>query len=161
MKNKYLAYTKNILITSGVSLLTGAAVAGLTRLVTDNDTTISVASTVSEYVAAYSTFLPLHKKNNKDIYYDEQGKFKRKEFYIDQVKLTGAFFVIDAIYLIGKPLIMRKMLNSGVDSSTASIYTDAILFPALIALSVPLAKISGNIRSKSSKLEEEVKNNDP
>ncbi len=40
--------------------------------------------------------------------------------------------------------------------SQASLYADAIFYPVLMAAAFPIAKITGNIRSKEKNLEDKV-----
>jgi len=148
MVNKYLSFAKNVGIASVAGLAVGAGAAELAHLVSDNKTLTSIVSTLGEYVAAYSVFLPLHARDNPDLYKDEQGNFKTREFVKDQLKLAGGFVLIDIAYLTGRPIITREFLESGFSPSQASLYADAISYPALIALAVPVAKLTGNIRSK-------------
>ena len=68
MKNKYISFAKNIGIATVAGIATGAGAAELSNLISDNKTATAIASTISEYVAAYSVFLPLHAKDNQDIY---------------------------------------------------------------------------------------------
>ncbi len=91
MRNRYLSFAKNIGIAATAGLLAGAGTAELSNLVTDNKTAIAVVSTVSEYIAAYAAFLPLHSRDNRDVYRTKEGKFKWKEFIKDQIKLAGGF----------------------------------------------------------------------
>jgi hypothetical protein len=46
---------------------------------------------------------------------------------------------------------MKEFLDSGVNPSQASLYADAISYPGLMAAAFPIAKITGDIRSKKSK----------
>lgn len=158
MKNKYLAFAKNVGISSVVGLGMGAGVAELTNLITDKQTVTAITSTVSEYVAAYSIFLPLHARDNRDLYKGDDNRFKWKEFIIDQLKLAGGFVLLDIAYLAGRPLLAKKFLEAGISPSSSSLYADAISYPALIIAALPIAKITGNIRSKKdSTLENKVK----
>jgi len=81
MKNKYISFSKNLGLALIAGLAAGAGVAGLSDIITDNKTSIAIASTISEYVAAYSVFLPLHAKNNSYIYRTDKGKFKWGRIY--------------------------------------------------------------------------------
>jgi len=154
--NKYLAFAKNIGIASGAAVSAGVGGAELADLITNNNTLISITSTLSEYGVGYAVFLPLHARDNRDLYRTEEGGFKWGKFVKDQVKLAGAFVLLDIAYLVGKPMIMNGYLQQGLPESQASLYSDRILYPALIALSLPLAKISGIIRSNKPTLEEKV-----
>lgn len=161
MKNKYLAFAKNIGLAAIGGLGVGAGVAELTNLITDKQTVTAITSTVSEYVAAYSIFLPLHARDNRDIYKGGvDGRFKWGEFITDQLKLAGGFVLLDIAYLAGRPLLAKRFLESGISPSSSSLYADAISYPALIIAALPIAKITGNIRSKkASTLENKVKDN--
>ena len=157
MKNKYISFAKNIGIATVAGIATGAGAAELSNLISDNKTATAIASTISEYVAAYSVFLPLYAKDNQDIYRTSEGKFKWKEFIKDQIKLAGGFVLLDIAYLTGRPILAKEFLDSGVNPSEASLYADAISYPVLMAAAFPIAKITGNIRSKESDLEDKVK----
>ena len=148
MKNKYFAFAKNSGISLFASLIAGAGAAEICGFITNNETAIGVSSTLSEYIAMYSVFLPLHARDNQDIYRDEFG-FKWKEFLKDQVKLAGGFFILDLAYLIGKPFLAREFLLNGFEPAKSSIYSDAIIYLAAIPLIFPIGKFTRNIRSKS------------
>ena|SRR3989338_8832473 len=148
MKSKYISFAKNMGIAAVAALAAGAGIAELSDLITDNRTTTAIASTVGEYIVAYAAFLPLHARDNKDIYRDSEGKFKRGEFIKDQVKLAGCFVILDIAYLTGRPILTKEFLESGINPSQASLYADAISYPILMAAAFPIAKITGNIRSK-------------
>lgn len=156
MKNKYISFAKNMGIAAITGLVAGAGTAELFNLITDDKTMTAIASTISEYTAAYSVFLPLHARDNMDIYRTEEGKFRWGEFIKDQIKLAGGFVLLDIAYLTGRPLLAKEFLDSGVGSSQASLYADAIFYPVLIAAVFPIAKITGNIRSKEKNLEDKV-----
>ncbi len=85
MKNKSFLFAKNVVIASAAGLAAGAGAAELSNLFTDNKTITSVISTASEYFTIYGAFLPLHAKDNQDIYRTEKGKFKYKNFIKDQI----------------------------------------------------------------------------
>jgi len=157
MKNKYFSFAKNLGIAAIAGLAAGAGAAELSSLVTDNKTATAIASTLSEYIAAYAAFLPLHAKDNQDVYRTVEGKFKWGEFVKDQLKLAGGFALLDIAYLTGRPFLAKDFLDSGINPSQASLYADAISYPALMAAAFPIAKITGNIRSKETNLEDKVK----
>ena len=157
MKNKYISFAKNMGIAAVAGLAAGAGAAELSNLISDNKTATAIVSTVSEYAAAYAVFLPLHARDNQDIYKTNEGKFKWKEFIKDQIKLAGGFVLLDIAYLTGRPILTKEFLDSGISPSEASLYADAISYPVLMAAAFPIAKITGNIRSKDSKLEDKVK----
>ena len=148
MRNKYISFAKNIGIAAVAGLTAGAGIAELSDLITENKTVTAILSTVGEYAAAYAIFLPLHARDNRDVYRDKEGKFKWREFIKDQVKLTGAFVFLDVAYLAGRPVLTEKFLDSGLNPSRASLYADAISYPVLLAAAFPIAKITGNLRSK-------------
>lgn len=154
MKNKYLSFAKNIGIAAVFGLTAGAGATELSNLITDNNSATAIVSTVSEYAAAYAAFLPLHAKDNQDVYKNSKGKFKWKEFFKDQIKLAGGFILLDIAYLTGRPFLTKEFLDSGMNPLQASLYADAIAYPTLMAAAFPVAKITGNIRSKKQSLEE-------
>jgi len=149
MNKKYLSFATNIGITAFAGLATGIGVAELSNLVTDNKTITAITSTMGEYIAAYAVFLPLHARNNRDIYRTLEGRFKWSDFIRDQIKLAGGFVLLDIAYLTGRPLLAKEFLDSGFNPSQASLYADMISYPALMAASFPIAKITGNLRSKN------------
>ena len=149
--NKYWTFTRNATIGIVAAVSVGLGVAELTDLVTDNKKTISIASTISEYVAGYSAFLPLHAKSNKDIYRDEEGKFKTREFIQDQAKLAGAFFLLDIAYILGRSWLINEYLEEGYKAYQASAKADLISYVVIIAAAIPIAKLTGNIRKKRIK----------
>ena len=149
MRNKYLSFAKNLGISAVAGLAAGAGAASLSSLVTDNHTITAVSSTIAEYAAAYSVFLPLHVRDNRDIYTREDGKFNWKLFVGDQIKLGGGFFVLDVAYLIGRPYLAKEFLQSGAPPAQASLYADLISYPSLFLAAFPLAKIIGIIRSEN------------
>jgi len=148
MKRKYFSFAKNIGIAAAAGLVAGAGAAELSTLVTDNKTAVAIISTASEYIASYSLFLPLHARDNKDIYRTPEGRFKWKTFINDQIKLAGGFALLDIAYLIGRPILAREFLDSGINPSQASLCADAISYPILMMAAFPLAKITGNLRSR-------------
>jgi len=152
MKSKYLSFAKNAGIGALAGLAAGAGVSELADLISDNHTANAIASTISEYVAAYSAFLPLHARDNKDIYTKENGRFNWKSFIKDQAKLAGCFVILDIVYLTGRPYLAKEFLESGIEPAKASLYADFISYPALFAASFPIAKITGNIRKANSDL---------
>ncbi len=154
MKNKYLAFAKNLGLSAVAALAAGAGAAELASRVTNNKTVIGIVSGISEYLAAYGVFLPLHAKDNYDIYKDSQGNFKWREFIKDQLKLAGGFVTLDVLYLIGKPILTRLFLQAGNDPAVSSLYADLICIGSLGGLSVPIGKITGNIRSKKPTIED-------
>jgi hypothetical protein len=157
MKNKYISFIKNAGIAAATGLAVGAGSAELSNLVTDNKTAVAITSAIGEYAAAYSVFLSLHSQDNEDIYRTYEGKFKWRDFIKDQVKLAGGVLFLDIAYLVGKPILTKKFLDSGINPSCASLYADAISYPLLIMAALPIAKITGNIKSKELRLEEKVK----
>ncbi len=56
MKNKYISFAKNMGIAAITGLVAGAGAAELSNLITDNKTATAIASTISEYTAAYAVF---------------------------------------------------------------------------------------------------------
>lgn len=156
MKNKYITFAKNVGIAAVAGIAAGAGAAELSNLITDNKAATAMVSTVSEYTAAYAAFLPLHARDNRDVYRTIEGKFKWKEFITDQIKLAGGFILLDITYLTGRPFLTKEFLDSGVNPLQASLYADAISYPILMATAFPIAKITGNIRSKETKLEDKV-----
>lgn len=132
----------------------GAGIAELSSHISSNKDFISWMSTVSEYVAGYAVFLPLHAKDNQDIYRNNEGEFMWCGFFKDQAKLAGSLVLIDIAYLTGRPFIAKEILETGVNPAHASLYADAISYPVLMAAAFPLAKITGNLRNG---LEEKVK----
>jgi hypothetical protein len=156
MDQKYVSFAKNMVIAGVAGLAAGAGVAELSNLLTDNKTTTAILSTASEYIAAYAAFLPLHAKDNQDIYKTNTGKFKHKEFIYDQIKLAGSFAALDIAYLIGRPILTKKFLDSGIDPALSSLYADAAFYSLFALAAFPLAKLTGNLRSNKTKLEEKV-----
>ena len=157
MRNKYVSFAKNMGIAAVAGVAAGAGVAELSNLITDNKTATAIASTISEYAASYAVFLPLHARDNRDIYRTPEGKFKWGEFIKDQIKLAGGFVILDIAYLTGRPFLAKEFLDSGVNPSEASLYADLISYPVLMAAAFPIAKITGNIRSKEKGLENKTR----
>ena len=150
MKSKYVAFAKNAGLAAAFGVAAGAGVAELTDLLFDNATVTAISSTVSEYLAAYAVFLPLHARDNRDVYRRQDGSFNLGSFIVDQMKLAGGFILLDIAYLTGRPYLAREALESGVNPSNASLYADAISYPVLLAAAIPLAKLTGNIRTPSA-----------
>lgn len=157
MNNKYISFAKNIGLATVAGVVAGAGAAELSNLITDNKTITAIVSTVSEYAAGYAVFLPLHARDNQDIYRTNEGKFRWGEFIKDQAKLAGGFVLLDIAYLTGRPFLAKTFLEHGINPAQASLYADLISYPTMIVAAVPIAKITGNIRSKEKKLEDELK----
>jgi len=155
-KNKYFSFAKNLGIAAVAGLAAGAGAAEISSLITDNKTATAIVSTFSEYVAAYAAFLPLHARDNQDIYRTAEGKFKWRAFIKDQAKLAGGFVILDMAYLTGRPFLAKEFLDYGITPSQASLYADAISYPSLMAAAFPIAKFTGNIKSKEKRLEDRL-----
>ena len=144
--NKYASFAKNAMIGATAGMLVGAGAAELSDILFDNNTATACISTAVNLATAYSVFLPLHYRSNRDVYEDEKGNPKWREYIRDQVKLVGALSLVDAMYVASDPVITRQFLESGTQPAESFLYTQIILGIVAMAVTVPLAKLTGNIR---------------
>jgi len=156
IKNKTALFARNIGLTATAAVGVAWGTSELADLFTDNGKIIGAISTASQYVAALGTFLPLHALGNRDVYVKEGGGFNWKEFIGDNLKFNVPLFVLDAVYLVGRPLIQDAFIDEGYEASRASLATDGIVVTSYLAAMYPLAKVSGIIRKPKKNLEGEL-----
>jgi len=156
MENKTLAFAKNFGIGAAAAVLAGVGVSELSDLFTDNGKIIGAFSTISQYVAYFSIFLPLHARDNRDVYLKENGKFNWKSFVGDNLKFNAALSAIDVAYLFGRPFLQDYFIDEGYSATKSSLTADAIGVSAYIAAAFPVARLTGMIRKKKGKLEQEI-----
>ncbi len=156
MQNKYLLFGKNAVLAGIAGLAAGAGIAEFSHYITDSKTLTSITSTIASYAAMSGVFLPLHAKDNSDIYYDKNNKFKWRDFIWDQLKMMGGFVVLDIAYLAGKPFVVNELMKNGSSPSHSSLYTDLMSAGVFLLAAFPIAKLTGNIRPKNPTLEEKI-----
>ena len=145
--NKTAKFAKNAGISVASMVAAGIGGAELADLVSDSESVISTVSTACQYVAGLGTFLPLHARDNKDLYM-EDNKFKTREYLKDIGKMAIGTCVLEVGYIIGRPYVMYKLQKEGFDPSTASITSDGICSAIYLALFFPVVKALNIIREE-------------
>jgi len=149
--HRNIAFLKNMVL-SGVAFMGGGYFgAKLMRYGTDSKTLITASSLLSQYIVGFAAFLPLHAFDNYDVYHEEGKKYKYKELAKDTVKLVLGLGILDAAYIVGRPILHYNLMKRGVNPEIASLYADAICIPSYWALSVPVAKLFGVIKKNKQK----------
>ena len=155
MKNKTLSFMKNAGIATAAAVVAGWGSSELADKFIDNGKVIGVLSTISQYFAWFGTFLPLHARDNREIY-EKDGKFDWGQFTKDNLKFGGAFAALDLLYILGRPLVQDYFIRHGSSPSSSSLYSDCVAFPFYAALAIPIAKFSGIIKGRKG-LENKIK----
>ena len=150
MKNKLLIYTRNSAIGIAVGFAVGAGIAEIVHSYEVPKLLTGFASTFGEYLTAYSVFLPLHILSNKDLYQRIDSSYKLRSIVKDQLKLGAGLVLLNATFLLGRPFIVKEFMERGIDPAHSSLYTGLVSYPFLFGLSIPIAKVSGNLRSADS-----------
>jgi hypothetical protein len=149
MKNKYIAFAKNGAITITVTVAAGIGASEIAKEFTNDGRIIGATSTIAQYIASYSTFLPLHARDNRDIY-TKNGKFDWKSFLWDNFKFASAFALLDLAYLGGRPFTQNYFLNRNMNATESSLASDGVWISAYLALAFPLARLTGIIKAKTN-----------
>ena len=139
MKNKTLEFIKNGAISTVPFVAAGVTGADLTDLVTDNEAVISIASTTTQYVAGYGTFMVLHARDNKECYKDD-NRWNYRKLAIDTAKTAFSLGVAELAYVFGRTGLMDYFMNRDYNPTTSSLLADAICIPLFFFIAVPLAK---------------------
>lgn len=151
MKSKYAKFAKNMGLAAVAAVAGGVAGAELTDLVTNSEVLIATGSTAGQYLASFGVFLPLHARDNPDLYRDEQNKFKWSEYTKDMIRMTVGFGVLDYLYLAGRPAVNYFFQKKGYDPTTASLLSDAVCIPSYCIVAIPMARGLGVIKEKKPK----------
>lgn len=150
-KHRILAFSKNLVVAGTSFMIGGYLGAKAAKYGTDSKAIISGVSVLSQYIAGFAAFLPLHAMDNYDVYKGEDNKFKYKELAKDTGKLMLSFGVLEIAYMIGRPALHYNFMNKGIEPGTASLYSDLICSPAYWILAIPMAKITGVIKKSKKK----------
>lgn len=156
MKNKYLAFTKNIVISTAVAVAAGVGVSELTKLATDNGMIIGAASTASQYLTSFVTFTTLHARDNRE-HYTQNGRWNYKAVVWDNLKFMASFIPLDVVYVFGRPFLQNHFIKSGMGPAESSVAADACFMTGYLAASFPLARLTGILRKKQEGLENKLK----
>jgi len=157
MKNKYLAFEKNVVIATAVGIGAGALASKLVYSLTHNPEIASAISTATVYISGGLTFPLLHAMSNKDLYYVNEEKkfsfrnFKWKDFIVGQLKLTGGFGLYDVCYMVGRYFLLENSLQNGFEPAKASVFSDIVFYALLFVAAIPIGKLTGNIRNRDNK----------
>ncbi len=149
MKSKYLSFAKNFGITAIVAVAVAAGVSELANYFTDDGQIIGTVSTIAQYVTSLGVFMPLHARDNKEIY-EIGGKFNWKQFISDNLKFNAGLAILDVAYLIGRPFLQDYFINQGYTPSNSSFVTDVLVVGSYLTASFPVAKLSGIIKEKKN-----------
>ena len=156
MKNKYLSFIKNSLISSAAVIGAGIGVSELAADFTDNGKIIGALSTIAGYAAGWAAFLPLQAIDNRENYMQNE-RFNTKRFITDNIKLGVPLIMLDGAYLLARPFMQDYLIDSGVSESRSSLFSDMIFLPVYITAAVFLARKIGLIPRAGKSLEDKVK----
>ncbi len=140
MKQKYVKFAKNMALATGAAVAGGVLGAEAADLFTDSKPVIAASSTAAQYIASFAVFLPLHARDNPDLYRDENNRFKWRTYAGDMLKLNASWVVLDCLYIAGRPVLNYHLQRHGYDPATSSLLSDAISIPAYWALAIPIAR---------------------
>jgi hypothetical protein len=156
MKNKNLAFAKNMIISTAAMVAGAAGASEIADDFTDNGKIVGAVSTISQYIAGWAVFLPLQAYDNRDVYRTPDGKFDKKQFAIDNTKFGVSFLALDALYVLTRPFVQDYLMKKGVDAGTASILTDCAYIPGYAVAAFVLGKATGVIRPSKKSLEDNL-----
>ncbi|MEK6910629.1 MAG: hypothetical protein AABW82_02540 [Nanoarchaeota archaeon] len=152
MNIKDKKFVKNLSLTAIASIVGGAVGAKLASMSTDSKSVISLASLLGQTAASYGAFIPLHLRDNPDLYRDgETGSFKGRVFMKDIAKLTFGLGLLDYAYNVGRPLATYYFQKNGYEPVTSSLLADSVCIPAYLAFAIPMGKALGITRDENKK----------
>jgi len=149
MKNKYLAFAKNMGISIAAAVAAGVGASEAAELFTSDGKLIGAISTASQYAASVAAFVPMHAIDNRDIYHVD-GKWNLKRLVVDCLKIGGSLLPLDVAYVLGRPFTQDYFLDNGFGASKSSLAADAVWMSSYLALTYPVAKITGIFHKKKN-----------
>ena len=146
---KYAKFIKNMLLGTGAGIIAGVGGAECADAFTDSMEAISIASTAAGYSVAIGSFLILHARDNTDLYREDTGRFRWRDYLRDMAKLNAGLVALDILYLAGRPVANYYIQKQGYEPSSASLLSDSLCLPLYYLLALPVGKLSGAIREKN------------
>ena len=109
---------------------------------------IALASTASQYLTWFATFIPFHVRDNIDLYYTGVN-LRYGTLLKDITAMTLGCGALDAVYLCARPTLTYALQHQGFGATGASLLADIICIPAYVLASLPLVQGMGVIRTES------------
>jgi len=141
-KHKSVAFMKNQVISGALFAIGGVTTAKATSLLTSSKPLIAGFSTAGEYVVGLPAFFILHYMDNKDLYRDTNG-IKWKRAGVDFTKIMAETALLDAAYLIARPMLHYHFMKNGIDATTSALYADLAAQPAYWITALLWARYTG------------------
>jgi len=159
-KHKSAAFIKNQAASGMLFVVGGVATAKVTSMMTSSKALIAGCSTAGEYVVGVPAFFALHYMDNRDLYKDGD-RIRWKRAWIDFAKIMAGTALLDAAYLVARPVLHYHFMKNGTDATAASVYADLIAGPCYWVAALYWAKWTGVLTPDAEKKADVRASNSP